>query len=510
MQRFPQNTDATAFLDASAMDLSNFSLTNPETGELVIQRITPMMPDASTAVINRDHTAASILYTLRYVHKLSLRCIHRLLKAFKTPQALWYAPLKSISPLLTEQQLSNFKLAREAEKGVNAVLGPTTKKIKDPCQDWLHPYNEQKIQVIPCSSPLYPAMLRHLYNAPVLLFVKGNTNALTNRQAVTQSLAFTDDRVSENGRGIKNNETTSHNPESKNALAVVGNRACSQYGLDATRSIIEGLKNYQPSIISGLAAGIDTQAHQTAIENNMQTVAVFGCGLDTIYPTSNRKLAEMIVETAGALVSEYPLGTEPDRFRFPERNRIVAGLSEGVLVVEGTLQSGSLITAKLALEEGRAVFAVPGPVFSKNSQGPIKLIKQGAIPVTSGKDIADDLGWHQKTTALSKRALSQSDKCSAAGSISEASATHMLSLKSVSESTVEDLYLHSQTAQVPVPEQLSDEQKLLFQKISDSPVSIEDLTEQLGWANTKVLQELTFLELEGCLSIKAGAMVCRL
>jgi len=190
-------------------------------------------------------------------------------------------------------------------------------------------------------------------------------------------------------------------------LAVVGTRKCTSYGKEACEKIVRGLKGHDITIVSGMALGIDTAAHKTAIENGMRTIAILGCGLgeQVLYPPSNRKLANEIVESGGCIISEYPYDMKAALFTFPQRNRIVAGLCEGTLVVEAPEKSGALITAFLALEYNREVFALPGGIFGVNSKGTNKLIKMGAIPVTENTDILQSFGINtgnsETETALS-------------------------------------------------------------------------------------------------------------
>lgn len=181
-------------------------------------------------------------------------------------------------------------------------------------------------------------------------------------------------------------------------LAVVGSRRPTDYGLRLTSRIVSDLAAAGVVIISGLAYGIDGAAHQATLEAGGRTAAVFGCGLDTIYPLGHRALAQRIIQS-GCLISEFPKGTKPERFNFPVRNRIVAGLSDGVLVVEASQRSGALVTAGLALDQNRDVLAIPGSVDSELSLGPNGLIKQGAIAVTSADDVFANFGWHRATAA---------------------------------------------------------------------------------------------------------------
>ena len=187
---------------------------------------------------------------------------------------------------------------------------------------------------------------------------------------------------------VKGNPPTEADNE-KIHLAVVGTRKCTPYGKEACEKIVKELKGYDITIVSGMALGIDTVAHITAIKNGMKTIAVLGCGLEeeVLYPPSNRKLAKEIIESGGCIISEYPYHMKAALFTFPQRNRIVAGLCDGTLVVEAPDKSGALITAFLALEYNREVFALPGGIFGVNSKGTNKLIKMGAIPVTEKEDI---------------------------------------------------------------------------------------------------------------------------
>lgn len=208
------------------------------------------------------------------------------------------------------------------------------------------------------NSPLYPIALRAIRDYPAALFVKGNLYALNVPQ-----------------------------------LAVVGSRTHSLYGEQWGSLFCETLASAGLTITSGLALGIDGVAHRGALRVNGQTVAVLGNGLYDIYPRRHRPLASQIVDAGGALVSEFPLATPPLPAHFPRRNRIISGLSHGVLVVEAALRSGSLVTARCALEQGREVFALPGALGNPGSEGPHWLIRQGAVAVTSPIDIVENLQY---------------------------------------------------------------------------------------------------------------------
>jgi DNA processing protein len=209
--------------------------------------------------------------------------------------------------------------------------------------------------VLTWDSPDYPSLLKNIYDPPPVLYVQGELR-----------------------------------PRDEWALAVVGTRRATVYGREATRTMVSGLAAGGVTIVSGLAHGIDTHAHQVALDAGGRTIAVLGSGVDIIYPSQNRKLAQRIVGN-GALVSEYPLGTKPEGGNFPRRNRIISGLSLGVLVVEGSKRSGAMITADYAVEQGREIFAVPGNILSSNSAGPNQLIQQGAKLVTTMGDILEEL-----------------------------------------------------------------------------------------------------------------------
>jgi DNA processing protein len=206
------------------------------------------------------------------------------------------------------------------------------------------------------SDKRYPALLRQIFKPPAVLFCKGNLELL-----------------------------------SSPCISIVGTRRSSDYGEFMTRKIINELSATSLTIVSGLAKGIDTIAHDAAIKNNMPTIAVLGSGMRNIYPQQNKNLAERIKEK-GLIVTEYEDEETPQKCNFPKRNRIISGLSIATLVIEAPEKSGALITAKLALEQNREVFVIPGDADEINSMGIIKLLqKGGAYPVSSGKEIIDVL-----------------------------------------------------------------------------------------------------------------------
>lgn len=178
-------------------------------------------------------------------------------------------------------------------------------------------------------------------------------------------------------------------------LCVVGSRKYTSYGKDVCEKLISGLRGYDITIVSGLALGIDSIAHKTALDSGLKTIAVPGSGLDesVLYPSSHKQLAEKILENGGALISEFEPNFRATPYSFPQRNRIMAGISHAVLVIEAETKSGTLITSKFATEYNRDVLTVPGSIFSKNSEGPNMLMRLGATPVRSSEDILEALGF---------------------------------------------------------------------------------------------------------------------
>lgn len=211
------------------------------------------------------------------------------------------------------------------------------------------------VEIIPCSDPRFPAPLLEISDPPILLYVKGNAAAL-----------------------------------SKIQIAIVGSRRNTFYGRSQGERIAAELGRLGLVVTSGLARGIDSAAHRGALKGGGQTVGVLGCGIDVVYPPENAELFEQVA-ASGAIVSELPFGTSPDTGNFPRRNRIISGVSAGVLVVEAGTKSGALITAKYAAEQGRPVFAMPGPVTSAVSRGTHQLLREGAALVEDALDIVREI-----------------------------------------------------------------------------------------------------------------------
>ena len=211
-----------------------------------------------------------------------------------------------------------------------------------------------RVSVVPVVSSAYPERLKRILRPPAVLYVKGTL------------------------------------PDCRYSIGMAGSRMADAYGKKAAACFGRALAEAGVTVVSGGAKGIDTASHEGALQGGGKTVAVLGCGPDIVYPSENRKLFEEI-EADGALVSEYPPGTKPDRFRFPERNRIISGICQGVVLVQAAKRSGALITAEFAMDEGREVFCIPGNIFTDKSAGPHRLIKAGARLVDSPEDILEEV-----------------------------------------------------------------------------------------------------------------------
>ena len=247
----------------------------------------------------------------------------------------------------------DFKKAGLSEEQIQAIK-EVREKINP--EKEMEKLNKLGISVLTIKDKNYPKLLAQIYDPPAILYYKGTL------------------------------------PKKEDFLvSVVGSRACTSYGRQVAEDLVYNLAKEGLTITSGLALGIDSIAHKAALEAQGKTIAVLGNGLDLIYPYSHKKLAEEIIEKDGAIVSEFPLGMPPLKQNFPQRNRIISGLSQATVVVEAALNSGALITAKSALEQNREVFAVPGSIYNPNSLGCNNLIKMGAHPVTSFEDILLEL-----------------------------------------------------------------------------------------------------------------------
>ena len=262
-----------------------------------------------------------------------------LLNHFKTAENVWKAGEKTLQEIFTPRlntKFSEFRKSFDIPRYINLII-------------------KLGITVITINDKKYPRLLKEIVGAPPVLYVKGEL------------------------------------PTQKRIIAVVGARKITNYGKEVTEILVRDLVNAGFTIVSGLARGVDSHSHRLTIGNNGQTIAVLGGGIDRVYPSENKSLADEIARGHGAVISEFPIGMDSVPGNFPARNRIISGLSLGVLITEAGEASGSLITAGLAGEQGREVFAVPGPMYSKLARGPAQLIKQGAKLVMNIEDILEEL-----------------------------------------------------------------------------------------------------------------------
>ncbi|NVK27085.1 MAG: DNA-protecting protein DprA [Flavobacteriia bacterium] len=281
------------------------------------------------------------------------------------------------------------------------------------------------IRILFFTEDVYPRRLLHCADAPVLLFARGNLSL---------------------------------NPE--HSVAVVGTRSQSNYGRIITERLVEEWKIYNPQIVSGLALGIDTTAHRSALKNDLETVAVLGHGLDVAYPHQNKSLFAEIGEK-GTLLTEFPSGTKPDATNFPRRNRIVAGMTDATIVVEAAHKGGALITGQLASSYQRDVFAVPGRVNDTKSAGCLNLIKNNeAIVLTSPSDVPEALGWQTGASESSK--------------------------------------------QMQLPVDLSTEEASIISALRKGSMQVDELSSTVGRPISQLFALLTQLELRGIIRSRPG------
>uniref|UniRef100_A0A7C1G4T7 DNA-protecting protein DprA n=1 Tax=Thermomicrobium roseum TaxID=500 RepID=A0A7C1G4T7_THERO len=283
------------------------------------------------------------------IEGVSLRWLERLLEQYGSALAAWQAPEAELRALgLPEGPLARLLAARRS--------GLPEKVLQQAAQ--------AGAQVLVYPDEEYPPLLREIASPPLALFVRGTLE-----------------------------------PRDVRAVALVGTREASNYGVQVARVFAAEFAQAGVTVVSGLARGIDRAAHEAALEAGGRTIAVLGTGIDVVYPAGHRGLAQRIVEH-GALVTEFLPGTPPHAGNFPVRNRIISGLSLGVVVVEAPERSGALITANFALDQNRAVYAVPGPIFSAGTSGILRLLREGATPVGTARDVLEDLQLEARQLAL--------------------------------------------------------------------------------------------------------------
>ncbi|MBI2358618.1 MAG: DNA-protecting protein DprA [Deltaproteobacteria bacterium] len=290
-------------------------------------------------------------------------------------------------------------------------------------EDEMERASEAGVKIVPFNAREYPSRLRSIPDPPPFLYVKGELR-----------------------------------PEDERAVALVGSRSASEYGLRMARDLAQGLATLGFTVVSGMALGIDGEAHRGALAAGGRSLAVLGCGVDMIYPPDHEELYRSLCER-GAILSELPIGARPFAFNFPSRNRLISGISLGVVVVEATEKSGSLITAALAAEQGREVFAVPGEAGASRSRGTHRLIRQGAKLVESVQDVVEEIAPQLRGPA---------------GALTGA-------------------------VERPAPAGLSGEARRVFELVAVHPLQIDEVIEQSGLTAAKVSELLLELELRGVL-----------
>ena len=283
---------------------------------------------------------------LTTICKIGNKKIKKLLIQYKTPKRIYDA---TFSELMQVDGIDT--------KIANIIINSRKKEIIDQVE-----YIENNnIEIIPINSRYYPLLLRNIYDSPICLYIKGNKKILNNI-----------------------------------GIGIIGSRMCTIEGARTAKKIAYDLAKNEINIISGLARGIDVSAHIGAIYAKKPTIAILGSGLDSIYPSEHKKVVDKILEYDGTVISEYPIFTKPEKHNFIARNRIISGISNGILVVEAKNKSGTSLTVDFALEQGRDIFAIPGSIYSENSGGTNNLIKNGAKLVDSYMDILEEYNLLKK------------------------------------------------------------------------------------------------------------------
>ena len=278
---------------------------------------------------------------LSRIKGLNFNILQKILQVSKTIENIWNMDNKQLS-----------KIDGISKNLIEEILNAEYRKN---LQNYIYYMEKNNIKMLNIFDEKYPKKLKNIYDPPLVLYIKGNEKILN-----------------------------------KFGIGIIGCRMCTKYGEMVSKQFAKELTQYSVNIISGLARGIDSYAHIGCLEGNGKTIAVVGNGLDIVYPKENKKIAEDIIKSGGAIISEYIVGTKPEKENFPKRNRIISGLSDGILVVEAKEKSGTFITVDFALEQGKNVFTVPGNILSQTSKGTNELIKQGAKMVTKVEDIIEE------------------------------------------------------------------------------------------------------------------------
>ncbi len=357
--------------------------------------------------------------TLAHILQNKVVLAKRLIERFSTPEQVFSSTLEYLCSV----------------EGVTPAIAWEIKSFRHPSsdiQEEIKKVNDKGIRIIHFNHKDYPESLKNIYDPPLYFYMNGSVT-----------------------------------PEDNNALAVVGTRSPTPYGRKVSEMLAEELSSAGFTIVSGMARGVDSIAHKAALKKGGRSIAVLGCGVDIAYPRENKNLMDEIAGN-GAIISEFPMGTCPGKKNFPQRNRIISGLSLGVIVVEAAEKSGSLITSRFAMEQGREVFAVPGNINSPLSKGTNKLIQQGAKTVTDVNDILEEFG--QLLTPGLKRGIKS------------------MPVKAVS---------------------MSDEEKGIYKTLTLEPKHINHVIAECGMEARRVMQLLLNLELNGLIEQLPGSCYVR-
>ncbi len=380
-------------------------------------------------------------------------------EALKAWIALWRVPgvgSKTYQKLLAQfpepstvfkTNHSNLKSAGVSQKLAETILAHSDFATADVDLEWLHSADNHFIITLHCDE--YPALLKRIDSPPPILYIKGNHSLLNDPQ-----------------------------------LAIIGSRNPTKSGTDNALSFAKHLGKTGLCITSGLALGIDGSAHQGALQANGPTIAVIATGIDRVYPASHRELAHEIVKN-GAIVSEFPVGTQPKPENFPRRNRIISGLSYGTLVVEAALQSGSLITARLAMEQNREVFAIPSSIHNPLAKGCHQLIRQGAKLVETAEDILEEMANVIDLDDLNNKQGIYNNKPTVAN-------TNVVSNK------------------LPATQNDNAEYQVVLDNMGFDPTPIDQLVISTGYSPEALSTMLLMLELQNIISSNGGGTYTRL